>query len=67
MACDEKRILLREAKQRLGDARIINTPGVYVLFIRAGLLSVEEADEAKAILEQHRFRIALVSFRDLIS
>jgi len=67
MACDEKRIFLREAKQRLGDARIINTPGVYVLFIRAGLLSVEEADEAKAILEQHRFRIALVSFRDLIS
>lgn len=66
VACDEKRIFLREAKQRLGDARIINTPGVYVSFIRAGLLTVEEADEAKAILEQHRFRIALASFRDLL-
>jgi predicted nucleic acid-binding protein len=66
VACDEKRIFLREAKDRLGNARIMNTPGIYVLFIHAGLLTVEEADEAKAILEQHRFRIALVSFRDLI-
>ena len=44
----------------------MNTPGIYVLFIRAGLLTVEEADQAKVILEQHRFRIALVSFRELI-
>jgi hypothetical protein len=37
-----------------------------VMFIRAGLLTVEEADQAKAVLERHRFRIALVSFRYLI-
>jgi hypothetical protein len=45
---------------------LINTPGIYVLLIRAGLLTVEEADLAKAVLEQHRFRIALISFRELI-
>jgi predicted nucleic acid-binding protein len=66
IACDEKRIFLREARHRLGDARLINTPGLYVLLIRAGLLTVDEADQAKALLEQHRFRIALVSFRELI-
>jgi predicted nucleic acid-binding protein len=66
VACDEKRIFLREAKARLGAAKLLNTPGIYVLFIRAGLLTVEEADQAKAILEQHRYRIALLSFREIV-
>jgi len=66
VACDEKRLFLREARRRLGDDRIINTAGLYVLWIRAGIVSVAEADFAKGILESHRFRLAFDSFRDVI-
>ena len=66
VACDEKRVFLREARSRLGDGRILNTPGLYVLWIRAGSLSVEEADAAKAILDTNRFKMAFSSFREVI-
>ncbi len=66
VACDEKRVFLREARSRLGAGRILNTPGLYVLWIRAGLLSVDEADTAKAILEANRFKMAFSSFREVI-
>ncbi len=65
VACDERRVFLREVESRLGSGRILNTAGIYVLWIRSGLLQVEEADAAKAILEQHWFRMAFASFRDL--
>jgi predicted nucleic acid-binding protein len=29
VACDEKRIFLREAKERLGAARLMNAPGIF--------------------------------------
>ncbi len=63
VACDEKRVFLREAKARIGLKRLVNTPGIYVLCIRAGLVTVEEADKAKAILESHRYKMAFDSFR----
>jgi predicted nucleic acid-binding protein len=66
VACDEKRVFLREARSRLGDGRILNTPGLYVLWIRAGILSVEEADAAKTILNANRFRMTFSSFREVI-
>ena len=66
VACDEKRVFIREARSRLGDGRILNTPGLYVLWIRAGILSVEEADAAKAILDANRFKMSFSSFRDVI-
>lgn len=65
VACDEKRVFLREATKHLGEKRIINTPGIYVLSIRAGLITVADADEAKTILENHRFRMAFRSFSEL--
>lgn len=65
VACDEKGVFLREARRRLGDDRILNTVGLYVHWIRAGVLSVGEADTAKRILESHRFRLAFDSFRDV--
>jgi predicted nucleic acid-binding protein len=67
VACDEKRVFLREATKHLGEKRIINTPGIYVLSIRAGLITAADADKAKAILENHRFRMAFRSFSDLFS
>jgi hypothetical protein len=34
---------------------MLNTPGILILAIKAGLLTIEEADNAKTILEHHRF------------
>jgi len=65
VACDEKRLFLREARKRLGSDRILNTAGLYVLWIRAEIVSVAEADTAKGILESHRFKLAFNSFRDV--
>jgi predicted nucleic acid-binding protein len=66
VASDEKRAFLREARARLGPGRILNTPGLFVLAIRAGLITVEEADRAKHQLELHRFRMRFNSFKDVI-
>lgn len=66
IASDEKKRFRREVFVRLGEDRLVTTAGLFVLAIRAGLLSVEEADQAKVVLEQHRFRMKFRSFRDLI-
>lgn len=66
LASDERRALLREARARLGEGRILTTPGLIVLSIRAGLLNVDAADAAKAVLEQHRFAMRFRSFAEVI-
>lgn len=66
IASDEKRVFRREALSRLGPGRIINTPGILLLAIRAGVLSIDEADRMKAELERHRFRMPFGSFRELL-
>lgn len=66
VASDEKKRFRREVRARLGEGRLVTTAGLFVLAIRAGLLSVEEADQAKEMLERHRFRMKFPSFRDLI-
>jgi predicted nucleic acid-binding protein len=65
LASDEKRVLRREVERRLGQGRLITTPGLFVLGIRAGVISVEEADRAKDLFE-HRFRMSFRSFRDVV-
>jgi len=40
---------------RLGAGRLLNTPGILTLAISSGILTVEDADRAKVVLEQHRF------------
>jgi predicted nucleic acid-binding protein len=67
IACDEKRVFLREARKRLGEGRILTTPGIFVLAIRAGLLTIEEADAIKAHLETRRFKMNFSSFRSAIN
>ncbi len=66
IASDEKRRFRREVLTRLGSGRIVTTPGLFVLAIRAGAISVEEADDAKTILERNRFRMGFRSFREVI-
>jgi predicted nucleic acid-binding protein len=67
LASDERRVFLREAKTRVGEKRLLTTPGLFVLAIRAGILTLAAADAAKAVLEQHRFVMRFASFADVIS
>ena len=66
IASDEKGRFQREAIAAVGAEHIMNTAGLFVLAIRAGLMSIEDADHAKAMLEQHRFRLPFSSFRDVM-
>lgn len=66
VASDEKRAFRREAETRLGPGRILNTPGLLLLAIRRSLLTTEEADELKRILESNRFRMKFGSLRELL-
>ncbi len=66
VASDERRRFLRLARERLGPGRILNTAGIFVLAIRAGALTVEEADQDKRVLEEHRFKMRFSSFRDVL-
>ena len=66
VAVDERGRFLRIARERIGEGRILNTPGILLLAIRAGLLSVDEADVLKARLETHRYRMKFNSFRDVL-
>jgi predicted nucleic acid-binding protein len=66
LASDERKLFLREATKRIGRARIINTAGIFVKAIRLGLLTVDEADQDKKLLEQHRFIMKFSSFRDVL-
>lgn len=66
IASDEKKKFQREAIACLGPSRILNTPGIFVLAITAGIITVEGADHAKAVLEQNRFVIRFASFRDIL-
>ncbi len=66
VASDERGRFLRQARGRLGADRIVNTPGILLLAIRQGLLSIDEADRLKEVLERHRFKMKFGSFRDLL-
>jgi predicted nucleic acid-binding protein len=68
IASDEKRRFLREAEARVGVGRVITTVDVFILAIRAGLLTVEDADTDKATLAGKRFhpKPPFASFRELV-
>jgi predicted nucleic acid-binding protein len=65
IACDDRRAC-REATARLGVGNILTTPGLLLVAIRDGLLTVEEADEMKTTLEARRFTMAFRSFQELV-
>jgi predicted nucleic acid-binding protein len=66
VACDEGGRFLREARARLGEGRVVNTPGLLLLAIRGRLLTVQEADGIKDVLAQRRYRMPFGSFRELL-
>lgn len=66
VATDELRRVRRWAREHLGEGRTLNTPGLLVLAIRCGVLTVEGADRIKAALEERRFRMRFASFKDVL-
>ena len=66
IASDEKKKFSRETLERLGAGRILNTPGILSLAISGGIITVEDADRAKAVLEQNRFIMSFASFRNVV-
>ncbi|MBI4526985.1 MAG: hypothetical protein HY695_24585 [Deltaproteobacteria bacterium] len=66
LVSDEKGRFRREVISRLGSGRLLTTAGFFITAIRVGIMSIEEADEAKKLLEQHRFRMKFRSFREVI-
>ncbi|MBZ0161014.1 hypothetical protein [Candidatus Methylomirabilis sp.] len=55
MAGDEKGRLRREVMERLGEGYLLNTPGAIVEALRAGILTVSEAEEIRMELARRRF------------
>jgi uncharacterized protein involved in tellurium resistance len=45
---------------------LLSAPDLIVTFIREGILTVDQADEVKAVLERNRFKIKVQSFLDLL-
>jgi predicted nucleic acid-binding protein len=66
VASDEKRRFRREAEARLGAGSILRTQDLFVLAIRESLITIEQADADKAVLEQRRFKMSFASFRELV-
>jgi hypothetical protein len=60
----DDRTAANEAARRLGGMRVLNTPQTMLMAIRAGTLTVQEADRIKLELEQRRrFKMAFGSFQ----
>jgi predicted nucleic acid-binding protein len=66
MAADEKGRLRREAYERLGEAALVNTPGILVSAIQEGILTAEGAETLRAMLASLRFVMDLPPFSKLI-
>lgn len=66
IASDEKRVFRREAERRVSAKNILTTVDIYVLAIRHGAISVEDADEARRVLAENRFKMPFGSFRDIL-
>lgn len=66
VACDEGKAFKRAAKELVGLARLINTPGIYVLALRQKLIGLADADADKAILAAKRYAMPFKSFNEVI-
>jgi predicted nucleic acid-binding protein len=67
VASDEGRRFRSEVLARLGEGRLLTTPAIYLRAIKAGLLTIAEADADKALLAARRFVMRFSSFADLLN
>lgn len=66
VASDEKGRFRNEALVRIGEDRLLGMIEIYTTALRAGLLTVEQADADKAILDERRFKMPFESFREIL-
>lgn len=66
LAADEKGRLRREVHERLGEAALVNTPGILVAAIQAGILTVDEAEVLRVVLARNRFVMDVPPFAELV-
>jgi predicted nucleic acid-binding protein len=66
MATDEKGRLRREIIDRLGEDAYVNTAGILVAAMRAGLLTPAEGEEIRLALAAHRFVMDVPPFIELL-
>ena len=67
VASDERRAFRREANRLLGSEGVVTTADIYLMSIRAGIITVSEADAAKTILAANRFAMPFGSFSELLA
>lgn len=46
--------------------QLLNTPGIILLAIRKGVLTIQQADEVKDALEKNKFKMGFNSFGELV-
>lgn len=66
VASDDRRAFRKAVVEGVGKERILTTTDLIVLAIRAGLATVEDADEWKVTLETNRFKMRFTSFREIL-
>jgi predicted nucleic acid-binding protein len=66
IASDEKRKFYRETISRLGNGRLLNTAGILIHAITLDVITIEDADRAKVLLEQRKFIMKFSSFREVL-
>jgi len=66
VACDEGGRYAALAEGWLGKGQMLNTLGLVLLMLRAGLVSVVDADGYLPIWAENRFRVKLRTFQDLL-
>lgn len=67
VASDERRAFLRAIREHIGESRLLTTRDIYAQAIRAGCLTVAEADADKAVLASRRFVMkGFESFAELL-
>jgi len=67
IATDEKGRLQREIFERLGEDYLLDTPGALIAALRAGVLTVPQAETIREELARHRFIMRdLPPFEELV-
>jgi predicted nucleic acid-binding protein len=66
IAADEKGRFRRELFSRLGENYLLDTLGALVTAVRAGMITVEEAEALRLQLRANRFEMGATPFDDLL-
>ena len=67
LASDERRVFRRFARERIGDSRILTTPGILVEAVSGGVISIQDLQAVTDELERNRFRVPPGAFEGLLS